>query len=218
MFNYSDITQVIFNKEVGSQKMRIMERWSFTFTIITPQREYELYAPSEDERDMWLHTFNWISEINKFQKHQLETRAFQQQIHMTLKSFQKLNNKEQRQLSKSPSKLENILLQLDNRTKQPVEGDVKAIIDLSLKIKKIKENPPTLTDKSISESTVSIIDKHADSKHHSEDGLETPNPTKNKELQKIKDAIQSKKKKLEELENYKKELISEKHDGSTGKT
>ena len=47
--------------------------------------------------------------------------------------------KQKQKISKSPAKLEQILTQLDNKSKKPVEGDVKAIVDLNNKMKKIKE-------------------------------------------------------------------------------
>ena len=38
----------------------IIPRWSFQFTMYTVQREYVLYASSEDECNLWTHTINWI--------------------------------------------------------------------------------------------------------------------------------------------------------------
>ena len=80
LFNFSDIQAVIFNKETPSQSMSIMERWSFKFHIVTSIREYELYAPSEDERELWLHSFFWITEMNIFQKQIMETQVFHNRI------------------------------------------------------------------------------------------------------------------------------------------
>ena len=48
--------------------MAIQERWSFKFEIITTARNYILYAPSGDEKDLWYHTFKWICECNAFEK------------------------------------------------------------------------------------------------------------------------------------------------------
>jgi len=71
-------------------------------------------------------------------------------------------------LSKSPSKLEKILSQLNDGTKQPVEGDVKAIIDLEQKIKKVEniksKEVSDIDEQDEDESERTINDKHAKSK------------------------------------------------------
>ena len=46
--------------------MEIHERWSFAFVLKTTRRDYVLYAPSADERSLWVHTFRWIIWRNEF--------------------------------------------------------------------------------------------------------------------------------------------------------
>jgi hypothetical protein len=42
--------------------MKIRERWSYKFELITDDRTYLLYTVSEDEKYLWVHTFKWIIE------------------------------------------------------------------------------------------------------------------------------------------------------------
>lgn len=48
-----------------------------------------------------------------------------------------MNEAQKLKISKSPAKLEIILQQFQDKSKKPVEGDVKALIDLNQKIKKV---------------------------------------------------------------------------------
>jgi hypothetical protein len=60
LFEYKEITSISIKKENLDAKMTIQPRWSFQFTISTSRRAYILYSPSIDERNLWVHTFNWI--------------------------------------------------------------------------------------------------------------------------------------------------------------
>jgi prophage DNA circulation protein len=191
--------------------MSIKERWSFKFHIVTNIREYELYAPSEDERELWLHTFFWIVELNSFQKVVMETQLFRNQIRKVYNAFKNLDRAKRYHLSKSPNKLEKILCQLNNGTKQPVEGDVKAIIDLEQKIKKVDDIQPNkfadVEETNEEESDVSIVDKHAQSREDLSEQIKREEEA-NRKLDEISKKIELKKKLLKDIEQYKQNITS----------
>lgn len=39
--------------------------WLFEFTIVTTERQYELHAPTRDDRDHWIKIFKIIVKMNK---------------------------------------------------------------------------------------------------------------------------------------------------------
>ena len=88
--------------------------------------------------------------------------------------------KQKQKISKSPAKLEQILTQLDNKTKKPVEGDVKAIVDLNNKMKKIKEqkNKPSSGSEDSSDSQKPSVNKHEIEKKINKMVLKIPKTTK----------------------------------------
>jgi hypothetical protein len=65
LYDYKDIVKVTFQKETLNDKMAIHERWSFEFKLHTEKRDFVLYAPSLDERTLWVHTFYWIASVNE---------------------------------------------------------------------------------------------------------------------------------------------------------
>ena len=60
LFEYKEIISISIKKDNLDTKMTIQARWSFQFSIETSKRVYVLYAPSIDERNLWVHTFAWI--------------------------------------------------------------------------------------------------------------------------------------------------------------
>lgn len=44
----------------------IHERWSFKFVLQTKWRDFVLFSPSLDERNLWVHTFTWIIYRNEY--------------------------------------------------------------------------------------------------------------------------------------------------------
>ena len=53
-------------------KSAIQERWSFKFGINTQKRNFILFAPSADEKALWLHTFSFITRINAIYTNRLQ--------------------------------------------------------------------------------------------------------------------------------------------------
>ena len=66
LFEYKDILGIQVKKETLEDKMAIHERWSFEFQLNTAKRMFTLYAPSQDERNLWIHTFTWIIKRNEY--------------------------------------------------------------------------------------------------------------------------------------------------------
>ena len=66
LFEYNEIFNIDEYQLTIEQKMKICERWSFSFVLSTSKRDYKLYAASNDERDLWVHCFKWIIESNAF--------------------------------------------------------------------------------------------------------------------------------------------------------
>ena len=62
VMNYAEILSV--NCEQIKDKTKVLERWTFEFTLETKFRTYILYAPSGDEKQLWFHSFKWICECN----------------------------------------------------------------------------------------------------------------------------------------------------------
>ena len=76
LFNYTDILEVIEPVQTVEERMKIRERWTFNFIVVTKQREFVLFAASNDERELWLHTFNWIVECNAFSNALIKSKTF----------------------------------------------------------------------------------------------------------------------------------------------
>ena len=65
LFLYSEIKEIEeFNEANSNHKSAIQERWSFKFGIKTAKRDFILYAPSADEKALWMHTFTFITRNN----------------------------------------------------------------------------------------------------------------------------------------------------------
>ena len=70
IYMYVDIEQCqevnpITEKKAVFVQQAVQLRWSFAFSIKLKQCTYNLYAPSEDERTLWVFVFKWIIEENK---------------------------------------------------------------------------------------------------------------------------------------------------------
>ena len=63
---YSDVKEVIERELTPKELMKIKERWEYDFYLKTNCRDFELYCASQDERELWLHTFRWICECNAY--------------------------------------------------------------------------------------------------------------------------------------------------------
>lgn len=65
---YSEILDVWMHNDIQSNKSThfisnkksVFKRWSFKFTVKCQNRTFHFLAPSEDERNLWTFTFNWI--------------------------------------------------------------------------------------------------------------------------------------------------------------
>jgi hypothetical protein len=93
LFNYSEISSIIIPNVDLEKKMKIQDRWSFSFRLVTESREFSLFAPSQDEFELWCHVFNWIVETNSFQKTVLKSNGFVMQIEKTYYDFINLSKK-----------------------------------------------------------------------------------------------------------------------------
>lgn len=60
------------NEDSADEKRSIKPRWSFDFKVNTVKRLFTLYAPSADERKLWVHTFCWIVVRNQALKKKKE--------------------------------------------------------------------------------------------------------------------------------------------------
>ena len=47
---------------------KLAKQWESGFLLKTSDKEFKIMAPSEDERTLWLHTFNWIIKCTEYHK------------------------------------------------------------------------------------------------------------------------------------------------------
>ena len=63
-FKLHDYSEILDVQVAVLDKNVIHPRWSYQFTMSTSQREYVLYAASQDELKLWTHTIGWIVSRN----------------------------------------------------------------------------------------------------------------------------------------------------------
>ena len=76
------------NSKSRMPKKMILPRWSFSFSIVTTQRKYELLSASEDERSLWIFAFKWIIQEQK------RMNDKKKEIEDTAQRFKNLSTKE----------------------------------------------------------------------------------------------------------------------------
>lgn len=85
-YRYQDIVEVIehpYSDQVRLEKERtVQKKWSYEFHVVIKDQMspmvkevYKFYATCSDEKDLWLHTFNWIIQSNFYLKEDLERKA-----------------------------------------------------------------------------------------------------------------------------------------------
>ena len=104
---YTDIKTILVDPIKLSDKMAIQERWSFKFELITTARNYILYAPSGDEKELWYHTFKWICECNAFEKYLDSNKNVQKTLEKTLKDLSEEKPRTNKDKSKEETKEKN---------------------------------------------------------------------------------------------------------------
>ena len=69
--NYEDIEQLALKRESDLQLKNIVTQNKYIFTLLTEERIFVLYAPTEEERNYWIHTFIFIIKRNEARQDQL---------------------------------------------------------------------------------------------------------------------------------------------------
>lgn len=90
-------------------------------------RSYFLLTPSEDEMYLWIHTFRWIIEQNFYAEFLCHKQSFFKKITVMQFHLGTLTSAEKQQITPTPEKLVQRLQNIVNKTKKPLDGDVKTI-------------------------------------------------------------------------------------------
>jgi len=99
-------------------------------------RTYKLYAPSLDERDLWMHTFTWICECNAFGQAISRKPEFPNTVNNVYSKFTSLTQEEKLKMTLTPSKLETRLKNIADGNKKPIDGDVRCIFELQSRLER----------------------------------------------------------------------------------
>lgn len=93
-------------------------------------RVYKLYASSEDEWHLWMHSFRWIIEHNHFGLWVGPKPYYINQMKAMLEHFKGLSEAQKKIITHTPEKLITRLENLISQKRQPIDGDTKTTFEL----------------------------------------------------------------------------------------